>query len=500
MVSMSQALDTASTSAPQSAAVVGRILVADDEADMLSMMRDVLEEEGHSVTAVPCGDDAIARIRESEYDLLLCDVMMPHGSGVDVLEWIKRQEKDLPVIMITGNATVESAIAAMKLGAWEYIQKPFDTTELLVLVRNALENSRLRRQNAMFRRQIANQYNFAAIIGDSKPLREVIERVKAVADVSASVLLNGESGSGKSLFARAIHYNGPRRNMPLVSVSLDAIPPESMESELFGHVKGAFPGAETDRRGLFQEADQSTIYLNEVASLPLHLQPKVVAAMQDGIIVPMGARQPRQVNVRVIAATNRDLEGEVLQGNFREDLYYSLKIVSVNVPSLRDRREDVIPLALHFLQQAAATHGRPARDISESGRKALLRYRWPGNVRELSNTMQQAVILSRKEVLGEEDLRLPDGGGLVSGMEHYRIVIPESDLTLREIIADVTEQVEQAKIRDAMDRTDGNRTKAAAMLGVSLRTLLYKLKDRGEYDVDTGSTPAAPAAPSRKAK
>lgn len=476
---------------------VGRILVADDDAETRAVLSDILEEEGHSVVAVASGNLAIAAIRESGFDLLLCDVQMPDGSGQDVLAWINRQESGLPVIMVTGNATVESAIQAMKLGAWDYVQKPVDSTELLVLVRNAIEHSSLKRQNALFRRQIAGLYDFSSIIGTSKPIREAIERLKAVADVSASVLIHGESGSGKSLFAKAIHYNGPRRAVPMVTANLDAIPPEQLEAELFGQAGGA--GSE--KRGLIAQADQGTLLLNEVAALPLQLQPKFHQFMQEGMFTPVGGRQPRPANVRVIATTNRDLEGEVLAGGFREDLYYALKVVSVPVPSLRDRRDDVIPLAMHFLQGAAETHGRPARDIDAAGRKALLRYRWPGNVRELNNIIQQAVILSRKEVLGKDDLRLPDGGGIVSGMERHSIVVPESDLTLREVIADVTAQVETLRIREALERADGNRTKAAALLGVSARTLATKLKDYGiESEVSYGGPSPLGPAPAPRAK
>ncbi len=455
-----------------------RLLVADDDPDISAMIRDALEEEGYGVETASTGQQTISMLRDGAFDLVLCDVQMPDGSGVDVLRWIKQTEREIPIIMITGNATVENAIEAMKLGAWEYLQKPFSVTELVIQVRNALENSSLRRQNSLLRQQVAAQYDFKNLIGDSRAIRDAMDRIRSVADVSASVLISGESGSGKALFARAIHYNGPRRDKPLVIANVDAIPPDKIEAELFGRVTAGGNGSDPERRGLFVEANGSTLMLDEVASLPLHVQPKVLRAIQEGVIVPVGSRVPRTVSVRVIACTSRDLEGEVVQGSFREDLYYSLRMVSVEVPSLRERREDIIPLALHFLTEAAKDHGRPARNLGESARRALLHRRWPGNVRELKNLVQQAVILSRSEVLEETDLHLPEVGDLSgpdSGLPN--LTIPVGDLTLREIVNDVVAQVERWKISEALYRTDGNRTRAAALLGISLRSLMYKLKE-----------------------
>jgi len=456
-----------------------RVLVADDDPDVSAMIRDALEEEGYAVESASTGQQAISMIRNGAFDLVLCDVQMPDGDGVDVLRWIKQAERGIPIIMVTGNATVENAIEAMKLGAWEYLQKPFSVTELIVQARHALENSSLRRQNALLRRQVAAQYDFKNLIGDSRAIRDAMDRVRAVADVSASVLLTGESGSGKELFARAIHYNGPRSSKPLVVANIDAIPPDKIEAELFGRVSSKENGSEPDVRGLFAEANGSTLVLEEVAALPLHVQPKVLRAIQDGVITPVGSTVPRTVSVRVIACTSRDIEGEVVQGSFREDLYYSLKMVSVTVPSLRERREDIIPLALHFLTTAAAEHDRPARNLSEAARKALVHRRWPGNVRELKNIIQQAVILSQTEVLDVADLHLPesDNGSQAGDNGAPSMTIPAGDLTLREIVNDVVAQVERWKIREALERTDGNRTRAAAQLGISLRSLMYKLKE-----------------------
>lgn len=455
------------------------VLVADDEPEMLELMEDILTTASHSVTCVRSGVEAIEQLGEADFDVIVSDVVMPGAGGVDMLRWLRKQERDIPVILVTGNATVQVAIDAMKLGAWEFLEKPFDPAILLAAIRNAMENRRLRRQNAILRRQIAEAYDFSSIIGDSKAIREVIDRVKAVADVSAPVLITGESGTGKSLFAHVIHYNGPRHDRPLVTATLDAMSPESMDVELFGSVGGTDPESVGSRSGLVLDADNSTLYLKEVAALPLHLQPKVLAVIQEGRLTPTGTNRSREVSVRVIASTTRDLEAEVMQGTFREDLYYMLKTVTVGLPTLRSRKQDVVPLAMHFLREAAEDHGRPAREFSEGAKRIMRAHRWPGNVRELVSVIQQAVVLCRKSVVEESDLQLPVAAGIepISGTPQFQVTLPDWDLTLKEITADVVAQVERFRIAEALERSDGSRGRAAQILGISLRTLMYKLKE-----------------------
>ncbi|NUQ34824.1 MAG: sigma-54-dependent Fis family transcriptional regulator [Planctomycetaceae bacterium] len=455
-----------------------RILIADDEPHVRSVIATVLEREDYKVVTAGDGESAIAELQKGYFDLVLCDMRMPKMDGFHVLQWITANDSELPVIMITAHGTIETAIEAMKIGARDFLLKPFDMADLVVTVRNAIENTRLRRQNTLLRRQLADQYDFSNIVGRSKALRETLEQVKAVIDVNATVLLTGESGSGKDLIARAIHYNGPRKAKPMITINCGAIPPELMESELFGHVRGAFTGAERDKRGLFEEADGSAIFLDEIGELPIHLQPKLLRVLQDGEFTKVGATRPLKVNARVIAATNRDLWAEVEAGNFREDLYYRLNVIRVQVPSLRERKDDIVPLANHFLAAFAAKYQRPARSLTQAACDELLNFRWPGNVRELSNVIEQAVILHKVDVLDVAHLNLPKHPEFDVSKDSSRwVAVPEGELTLKEMVSDVVYQVEKSKIGEALERTDGNRTKAARMLGISLRNLMYKLKE-----------------------
>jgi DNA-binding NtrC family response regulator len=358
-----------------------RILVADNDADMAALLQRYLESEGWSVTAVTAGRDACAALEREDFAIVLTDLVMEPVDGLAVLREAQRLQPGAHVIVMTAFGSVESAVDAMRQGAYDYLTKPFKLPELAVVIRRALEEQRLRDENRRLRQEIERRYSFDNILGRSKAMQTVFEQIRAVAVSDAPVLLFGDSGTGKELVARAIHVNSPRRARPFVAVNCAAIPETLLESELFGHEKGAFTGAERKRRGLFVDANGGTLLLDEVAEMPLALQVKLLRALQDRVIRPVGGNQEVQLDLRVISATNRDLTAGIRDGRFREDLYYRLAVFPIRIPSLRERPEDIPMLAEHFLQQAAKAAGKTIEGFDEDALRWLLDHRWPGNVR-----------------------------------------------------------------------------------------------------------------------
>ncbi len=452
-----------------------RVLVVDDEENMVHVLTKLLAHEGYEVKGVLSGTEALACIKDGAYDLVLCDLKLPGADGMEVLAGIRETLPEAVVIIITAYGTIPSAIEAMRAGAYDYVTKPFRAHEILAVIEKGLERIRLRREVEYLRKVVAQRFGFGGLVGKSKPMQEVYTQIEKVAAARGTVLIQGESGTGKELVAKAIHYASPRKSGPFVVIDCGAIPEQLQESELFGHVKGAFTGAIATRRGLFEEADRGTVFLDDVTELPLGLQAKLLRALQEGEIRRVGDSRMIRVDVRVIAATNRNLEEEVGHGTFREDLYYRLNVFLIRLPPVRDRREDIPLLAEHFLARIAEEgNGKPKR-LSSDALRLLVSYPWPGNVRELQHVLERAALLSEGELISERDLP-PQ---LVRPPEELTVALPEDALAIPETTARVVREVERELIQRALARTANNRTEAARLLGLSRRALVYKLKEYG---------------------
>jgi|Deesub1362A_J573_1020465.scaffolds.fasta_scaffold12299_1 two-component system response regulator AtoC len=452
-----------------------RILVVDDEEHVRRVLSLMLAGEGYQVVTAAGGREALERFQDEVFDLVILDLRMPDLDGLEVLSRLRAAEPDQTVVMITAYASVDTALTAMKRGAFDYIGKPFKEEEILAVVAKALERARLVADNRRLRREVAERYHFGRIIGSSPAMERVFAVMRKVADTAATVLITGESGTGKELVARALHYNSRRREAPFVAVNCAAIPPSLIESELFGVAKGAYTGADRARRGLLEEAHGGTLFLDEVGELPTETQAKLLRALQEGEIKRVGETTTRQVDLRVISATNKDLAREVDQGRFREDLYYRLKVITLHLPPLRERREDIPLLAVHFLERACARHGLGPKRISPQAMELLTAAPWRGNVRELQNLMEQAALMSEGDTITPEDL--PGLNATQSG--GIRLSIPPEEEDLKKVLKSIARMAEEQVIRRVLERTGGNRTQAAQRLGISRRALITKIKDLG---------------------
>ncbi|MFQ5847039.1 MAG: sigma-54-dependent transcriptional regulator [Candidatus Methylomirabilales bacterium] len=450
-----------------------RILVVDDEENMVHFLTKLLAHEGYEVEGVGSGTEAIERLKEASYDLVLCDLKLPGPDGLEVLKAIRETLSEASVVMITAYGTIPSAIEAMRVGAFDYVTKPFRAREILGVVDRALERMRLRREVRYLRRIVEQRFGFGGLVGKCKAMQEVYTQIERVAPGRGAVLIQGESGTGKELVAKAIHFASPRNSGPFVVIDCGAIPETLQETELFGHVRGAFTGAIAARRGLFEEAHGGTLFLDEVAELSLGLQAKLLRVLQDGEMRRVGETRTIQVDVRIIAATNRDLEEEVRQSAFREDLYYRLHVFPIRLPPVRERREDIPLLVEHFLDRSDG-EGKVKR-LSPSALRILMNYPWPGNVRELDHVLERAALLSEDDTITERDLP----PHLMAPRDEMTVALPESVQSLPETTARVVREVERGLIQRALTRTNHNRTEAARLLGISRRALLYKLQAHG---------------------
>jgi DNA-binding NtrC family response regulator len=432
-----------------------RILVVDNDADMVAMLRRHLENEGWAVTAVTGGEDAQTILGREEYSVVLTDLVMEPVDGLAVLREAQRVQPRARVILMTAFGSLESAIDAMRQGAYDYVTKPFKLPELSLVVKRAVEDQRLREENRRLRAEVERRYSFDNILGRSKAMQAVFEQIRVVAETDAPVLLLGDSGSGKELVARAIHWHSSRREGSFVAVNCAAIPETLLESELFGHEKGAFTGADRKRRGLFIEAQGGTLLLDEIAEMPQSLQVKLLRALQDRVVRPVGGNEEIKVDLRLISATNRDLPAFVRQAKFREDLYYRLAVIPIRIPSLRERPEDIQLLAEHFLKRAATTMNKELEGFDEEALKWLHEHNWPGNVRELENVIERAATLAKGRLITRDDLRIEftPGAGSEPGV--------------RPSLAEVESQY----IRRILDEVRGDKRAAARILGISVRTL-----------------------------
>jgi DNA-binding NtrC family response regulator len=449
--------------------MTGRLLVVDDDAEMCRLLAEVLTEEGHTVLTAVTGADALGLLDASggeTFDLLITDLHLPAMKGLDLMLQARQRQPDLAVIIITAFGSIESAIDAMKRGAYDYLPKPFKMEELVLTVGKALREGALRREVARLREELSRDYRFGNLIGKSKSIRSIFDLIRSVASAGSNVLITGESGTGKELVAKAIHYNGVRKERPFVPVNCAAIPDTLLESELFGHVKGAFTDARTDKAGLFEEAEGGTLFLDEVTELPLPLQAKLLRVLQEKEIRRVGSTKQIPVDVRVIAASNLDLAEQVEGRRFRQDLFYRLNVIHIPVPPLRERRDDILLLAERFLAARQQNgDGKKIRGFSESVLAFLLDYGWPGNVRELENVVERAVIVAQGELIMMDDLPPSITGSRVE----YAAVeqAARRQLSLAELERDYISRIVQ--------QTDGNKNRAAQILGIDRKTLYRKL-------------------------
>lgn len=441
------------------------VLVVDDEKEMCDLIADFLGREGYEVETAQSGSAAMARLREQDFDVVVTDLRMAGMDGLDLLREIKRLKPDLPVILITAFGTIDLAIEAMKAGAFYFVTKPFKMRQLEALVAKAAEQSRLVLENLRLRREVQGYYEPGRIIGQSKAMREIFRLIDLVADSMSNVLIVGESGTGKEMIARAIHFRSRRASGPFVPVNCSAIPEGLLESELFGHTRGAFTGAYTSRKGLFLEASGGTIFLDEIGDMGLGLQAKLLRVLQDRMVRPVGSNKSYPVDARVIAATHRDLKAMVREGTFREDLYYRLNVIPVRIPPLSERVEDIPLLVDHFLEKYAKAMGKPRKRITARAVAALQQRSWEGNVRELENIVERLVVLTPGDTIDVGDLPY----AIAAEAAHFDMQRPEELPTL--------EEMERRYVLQVLDRTGGNKEKAAKILGINRRTL-YRMQER----------------------
>ena len=453
------------------------ILVVDDEQSMREFLTIMLEKEGHEVVTEERGEGAIERIEDGErFRLVITDLKMPGADGLEVLETSKHADPACQVVIITAHATPESAISALKSGAYDYIQKPFKVDQAKAVVERALEKYDLKSENVYLRRALANKEQFGDIIGQSEPMQEVFNLISQVAPTPSTVLITGESGTGKELVAQAIHRRSEVSEGPFRPISCGAIPETLIESELFGHKKGAFTGAEEDKEGIFQAAQGGTVFLDEIGELNEATQVKLLRVLQERKVKPVGSNEELDVDCRILAATNRDLRQEVEDGNFREDLFFRLNVIPIELPPLRNRRSDIPLLARHFVEDISESMEKQVDGISAEVKRALLNYSFPGNVRELENLMQRAVTLTQDSLIGMDvmpsHLQKDSFDEITQDLD-----VPEDGVDLESMV----EQLECRLITKALEQTDGVKKKAAEKLGISFRSFRYRLD---KYDIE----------------
>lgn len=448
-----------------------RVLVVDDEENIRLVLRTLLKKNDYQVEAAESAEMALEQLERFDPDFVLADVRMSGMTGIELCTELKARSSLATVILMSAYGSVDLAIEAMKAGAYDYISKPFKHDEVLLALAKAEERESLRRENRALKEAMRKEQTVHGILGKSEAIGKVFTTIGKVAEYKTTVLIQGESGTGKELVARALHDSSSRKNKAFIPLNCGAIPETLLESELFGHSKGAFTDAHADKKGLFSEAHQGTLFLDEIGELPLSLQVKLLRVLQEGCVRPLGATRDQEVDVRVIAATVRDLQREVQEGRFREDLYYRLNVLQINVPPLRERRDDILLLVEHFIERNNRRLGTQIRDLDQRARKLLLDHPWPGNVRELENTIERAVVLADGDMLTVADLpeRMREPADPVAAS------LANGELSIKK----TARFMEETLIQRALEKTGGNRTAAAKLLEISHRALLYKIKDYG---------------------
>jgi DNA-binding NtrC family response regulator len=465
---MSEATIAVPANAQAMAADGARILIIDDEAAIRESLETLLTLEGYVVDSAENGEIGLERIGEQAFDLVLLDLALPGRNGIEILGSIRERHATLPVIMITAYGTVGNVVDAIRGGAQNFVQKPWDNEKLLADIRAAVARYRAEEENVQLKRAFRLRYNFPNIVGKSDPMLRIFDLVAQVAPTRSTVLIQGESGTGKELIAKALHANSPRKDKPFVPVNTGAMPTDLLESTLFGHVKGAFTSAIAAKKGLFEVANGGTLFLDEIGTMGMDTQAKILRVLQDRRFMHLGGVQEIQVDVRIIAATNVDLRQSVREGKFREDLFYRLNVIAIELPPLRSRREDIPPLAAHFLKRYSEENGLPVRTLSPEAMRALVDYEWPGNVRELENVIERGVVLSSGATIGVE--LLP---GHLTGSSYSSSLLEHSpDASL----FDIMEDIERRIIMDKLERSNWNQTEASEAFRIPLSTLNQKIK------------------------
>jgi two-component system response regulator PilR (NtrC family) len=460
---------------------MGRVLVVDDEQSMREFLAICLRRAGHEVRVADSAAAALTQLRSAPTDVVVTDLRMPgETDGLGLLHTVKREEIDAEVILVTAFATTDTAIAAMKQGAYDYLTKPFKVDEINAVIGRAMEKRRLVAENAALREQVAGRVRLAQLLGRSRAMQKVFELIQKIQSTRTSVLITGESGTGKELVARALHTEGNRSSGPFVAVNCGAIPDELMESELFGHKKGAFTGAVADKPGLFQQAGGGTLFLDEIGELGLGLQVKLLRGLQERRVKPVGGTEEIEVDVRVVAATNRELEEEVARGAFRQDLYYRLNVIEVRLPPLRQRREDIPLLVEHFVRRFATDQDKEVLGVTPEALQRLEEHEFPGNVRELENVIERAVALTSGPMIDVDVL--PALRSAAKAPSDPIVEFPADGVDLDRLMADY----ERAIVQKALEKAGGVRKRAAQMLGISFRSLRYRLEKLGFDKVDVG--------------
>ena len=445
-----------------------KILVIDDEPNMRHMLTAVLEKAGYAVTSAANGVEGLSVLEGKVFDLILCDVRMPQMDGLAFLGQMVERGIETTTLVMSAYGSIDTAVEAMKLGAADYISKPFKTDEILLKLAQVEERKRLEEENVRLRDAVQETFSFGKMVAKSKAMRRIFDAIRKVTEYKTTVLITGESGTGKELIARAIHYNGPRKDKPMVAVNCGGLPENLLESELFGHVKGAFTDAAKDKKGLFQEASGGTLFLDEISELPLPLQVKLLRVLQDEMVRPVGSTESVQVDVRIIAATGANLADAVKEGIFRDDLFYRINVLHIEVPALRERKEDIPLLISHFIKKFQKRLKKNVKGFRPNALQALMDYAWPGNVRELENLVEKTMVLTEQMEIPLSELPDEIRGTPVSPEASW----PSKGLSLKPNVM----ELEKALIQRALQETNNNRTRAAKLLGISHPTLLSKMK------------------------
>jgi len=449
-----------------------KILVVDDEENFRHILSVILRKERYEVETASNGEEALQRISNTTFDQVLCDIRMPGMDGLDFLKEVRKTEGDANVIMMSAYGTLDTAVEAMKLGAYDYISKPFKPDEIILTLKKAEERERLRKENELLRKEVRREYSFDNIVSKNEKMQSIFEMIQKVAQYKSTILITGESGTGKEVVARALHYHSDRSQAPFMPVNCGAIPENLLESELFGHSKGAFTDAIRTKKGLFEEADGGTLFLDEIGELPPQLQVKLLRVLQDGEIRRVGEAKAIQIDVRIVAATVKDLVKEVNEGRFRDDLFYRLNVVPVHIPPLRERREDIPLLVTHFIKKHGQSLGKNITSIDPKALEALINYKWYGNVRELENTIERGMVLADGENIELQNLP--------HDIQNFEERVEVTSLSEEECsIKRASKALETTLIRRALKKTKGNHTHAARLLEISHRALLYKIKEYG---------------------
>ena len=443
------------------------ILIIDDEDAQRNVLKGYLEKKGYKIFSASSGTDGIKTVQNNLVDIVLSDFKMPDKTGLEVLEEVKKINPEISFVILTAFGTIENAVKAMRLGAFDYISKPVDLDELDLMIERIIENKNLRSEIQILKNQLKEKFKIDSFISQSPKMEEVLSVGARAADSKATILITGESGTGKEVLAKSIHYVSPRKDKPFIAVNIPALPETLLESELFGHEKGAFTGAEKAKKGRFELADGGTIFLDEIGDTPINLQVKLLRVLQEHQIERLGSTENINIDVRIIAATHQNLEEKIKDGSFREDLFYRLNIVSLHIPPLRERKEDVLPLIDHFVDKYAKENGKQKLSLSKEVVDLLIKYNFPGNVRELENIIERAVVLSRADLITVNDLP-----NVVKGFKGEKEILVDEEGSLIEQV----EALEKKLIYDALSKSNGNQSHAGRILGLTERNLRYKMQ------------------------